>query len=74
LLQPRIPELRIRCNYPYRGTADGLVRSLRHRFSYQDYLGLELEVNQALLNGHKSFPPFLAGSLLETLKINLSSD
>jgi len=41
--------LRIRRNYPYRGCADGLTTALRRTFPARDYLGLEIEVNQALL-------------------------
>jgi predicted N-formylglutamate amidohydrolase len=38
--------LRVRRNYPYRGTADGLATSLRREWPPDAYLGLELEVNQ----------------------------
>ena len=40
------PDLTIRRNYPYRGTDDGLTRYLRCRFAADQYLGIELEVNQ----------------------------
>lgn len=40
------PELRIRRNYPYHGNADALVTSLRQRFPAENYLGIELEINQ----------------------------
>lgn len=43
------PQWRVRMNYPYRGTDDGLTASLRDIFSPRHYLGLELEVNQARL-------------------------
>lgn len=43
------PELRVRRNYPYRGTADGLTTWLRRRFPDRRYAGVELEMNQALL-------------------------
>lgn len=42
-------DLRIRRNYPYRGTGDGLTTTLRRRYLPAAYLGLELEMNQALL-------------------------
>ena len=45
-LQGASPELRVRRNQPYRGTADGLTTHLRRRFENRDYLGIELEVNQ----------------------------
>lgn len=41
--------LRIRLNQPYRGAADGLTTAMRKRFKPTAYLGIELEVNQALL-------------------------
>lgn len=40
--------LRVRKNYPYRGAADGLTTSLRREFPATSYLGIELEINQAL--------------------------
>jgi predicted N-formylglutamate amidohydrolase len=40
------PELTLRLNYPYRGTADGFTAYLRHRFPSTAYLGIEIEVNQ----------------------------
>lgn len=52
LLQKRLvseTKLRVRMNYPYRGTADGHTTALRHTFEGGDYIGIEVEVNQALL-------------------------
>ncbi|HWB79428.1 MAG TPA: N-formylglutamate amidohydrolase [Nannocystaceae bacterium] len=46
LMQP----LRVRMNYPYRGTSDGLSRWLRRAFPDRRYAGIELELNQALLD------------------------
>jgi predicted N-formylglutamate amidohydrolase len=40
------PRLRVRRNYPYRGSADGLTTSLRRRFAGRRYAGIELEVSQ----------------------------
>lgn len=51
LLRERVPGLRVRFNYPYRGTADGLNTWLRRRYPANAYLGIELEANQALLAG-----------------------
>ena len=42
------PDLRVRRNYPYRGNSDALVTALRNKFTPSDYLGIELEINQAL--------------------------
>ena len=49
LLRP----LRVRMNYPYRGTSDGLSRWLRRAFPDRRYAGIELELNQALLDDPK---------------------
>jgi predicted N-formylglutamate amidohydrolase len=44
------PELRIRFNYPYRGSADGLTTWLRRNYRQTRYLGIELELNQQLVD------------------------
>jgi predicted N-formylglutamate amidohydrolase len=40
--------MRVRCNAPYRGVSDGHVTALRQLFSRDQYVGIELEVNQSL--------------------------
>lgn len=40
---------RVRMNYPYRGTADGIVTAFRKRFAAHPYLGIELEINQSII-------------------------
>jgi predicted N-formylglutamate amidohydrolase len=40
--------VRVRLNYPYRGTADGLTKAFRQQFRASQYLGVELELNQRL--------------------------
>ena len=49
ILSELAPELRVRRNYPYRGVGDGFIPFLRRRFPARDYVGLQLEVNQARL-------------------------
>lgn len=46
-LRAHAPALKVRLNYPYRGTADGFTVYLRKRFPAERYLGIELEINQA---------------------------
>lgn len=46
LLKEHTPKLKTRLNYPYAGTADGLTTYLRRRFPMENYLGIELEINQ----------------------------
>lgn len=50
-LGQELPNVRIRRNYPYRGNADGLTTELRKRYGPRRYLGIELELNQALIGG-----------------------
>jgi predicted N-formylglutamate amidohydrolase len=45
----RAPGLRLRRNYPYQGRADGLTACLRRRHPDEAYVGIELEVNQGLV-------------------------
>jgi predicted N-formylglutamate amidohydrolase len=40
------PGYRVRFNYPYRGSSDGLTRSLREQMG-ESYAGIELELNHA---------------------------
>lgn len=50
LLAHEPPSYHVRMNYPYQGTSDGFTSSLRKRFSEHDYVGFELESNQALVS------------------------
>ena len=63
------PELRVRFNYPYSGAADGLTTALRRRYAGARYLGIELEINQALVGapGWRGFQRNVADSLRELL-------
>ena len=45
-LRQRQPELKLRRNYPYEGKGDGLTALLRKRHAPEQYVGIELEVNQ----------------------------
>ena len=45
------PLLRVKKNYPYKGSSDGLTTALRKKFAASRYVGIELEVNQALALG-----------------------
>jgi len=59
------PQLRVRRNYPYRGTTDGLPTHLRTVFSDTCYSGIELEVSQRLL---RDGSPRAARALIASLK------
>jgi predicted N-formylglutamate amidohydrolase len=49
LLEGYAPGLRVRRNYPYRGSSDGLTTSLRKLHPDSDYLGVEFEFNHGVL-------------------------
>lgn len=57
ILEARPPALRVRLNYPYRGTADGFTVHLRRRFG-DAYLGIELEINQRHTRSPGHWAPF----------------
>lgn len=63
------PSLRVRYNYPYSGAADGLSTWLRRRHPQTGYLGIELEINQALVGAKhwRGFQEDVAESLRELL-------
>jgi predicted N-formylglutamate amidohydrolase len=58
--------LRVRRNYPYRGTDDGFTTYLRCRFDEACYVGIELEVNQRFPLGNGRRWRALRRHLIET--------
>lgn len=40
------PRFKVRRNYPYAGKSDGFCTGLRRQFAPEDYVGVELEINQ----------------------------
>lgn len=67
-LGTQIGELRVRRNYPYVGKGDGLTSYLRQRFPSNTYIGIELEVNQAIVFGSSERWAAVRNALVETLK------
>jgi predicted N-formylglutamate amidohydrolase len=49
-LRARMPAMRVRRNYPYRGNGDGLTAHLRRLWPADRYLGIEVEINQAIVH------------------------
>jgi predicted N-formylglutamate amidohydrolase len=66
-LKALLPELRVRMNYPYRGTGDGLTTHLRRCYGKR-YAGIELEVNQRWPLSEKHQWPRLQGELAKSLE------
>src|SRR5688572_25413972 len=52
-LEQALPDLTIKFNEPYKGTDDGFTTYLRTKFDDQEYLGIEIEVNQKYLETEK---------------------
>ena len=72
LLLQQTPAYRVRMNYPYNGNSDGFTTALRKRYSEHDYLGFELECNQALFESKDSTSELacvLSSSLQELLQL-----
>ncbi|MBX3463954.1 MAG: N-formylglutamate amidohydrolase [Planctomycetes bacterium] len=69
ILHERLPTLRVRRNYPYRGNSDGLTTWMRRLHPPSRYLGVELEINQALVAaaGWPRLQTGIAASLHELL-------
>ncbi|MBA2648909.1 MAG: N-formylglutamate amidohydrolase [Legionella sp.] len=56
-LKNTAPDLRVRRNYPYQGISDGFTVALRKLFNDPNYIGIELEINQALVVHEQTFLP-----------------
>ena len=61
------PRLRVRRNYPYRGSDDGLTTHLRRLHSGTQYSGIEIEVNQKHPSGNGRAWRALRKLLISTL-------
>ncbi|RFF32712.1 N-formylglutamate amidohydrolase [Wenzhouxiangella sediminis] len=59
-ISSRLPDLRVRMNVPYRGTANGLGQQHRRVFGPDRLVTIELEVNQALVDA-EDWPGTKAG-------------
>jgi predicted N-formylglutamate amidohydrolase len=68
------PELRVRRNYPYAGKNDGLTSDLRLRHPPDVYVGVELEINQALVIGTGRRWARLRATVIESLRSVLASE
>ncbi|WP_019215144.1 N-formylglutamate amidohydrolase [Legionella tunisiensis] len=64
-------QLRTRLNYPYLGINDGFTRALRKQFPDENYAGIEVESNQALVQDEKTLTQ-LTDALTTTLKVLLN--
>jgi len=63
------PGWRVRCNYPYRGSDDGLTRHLRTLFPQRRYSGVELELNSAIVRSGARAWREARSTVIEALRI-----
>ena len=71
-LYEALPHLRVRRNYPYSGKDDGLIPYLRGRFQCSAYLGIEIEINQAIVVGAPRRWAELRSAMIESLRVALA--
>lgn len=62
----------LRLNYPYKGYTDGFTTYLRKIFNHDQYLGIEIEINQKYAVNN-SFPNELLNSLCDALKVAINN-
>jgi predicted N-formylglutamate amidohydrolase len=67
-LSSRAPWLRVRRNYPYRGTGDGLAAHLRRSMPRGAYVGIELEINQGIVHAGRRQLAELCAVLCDALR------
>ena len=61
-------ELRVRRNYPYQGKNDGLASAMRRCFTPSQYVGIEIELNQALVRAQPRLWRHLRRAVVTTLE------
>jgi hypothetical protein len=67
------PQWRVRRNYPYRGKDDGFMPYLRGKYRSTAYVGIEVEVNQAIVLGPSRRWIELRKAVLTSLRVALAS-
>ena len=72
-LEQTVPRLRVRRNYPYAGTDDGFMPFLRSRFRPATYVGVEIEINQALVIGAPRRWAALRAAIVDSLRAALAA-
>lgn len=66
-------KFKLRFNYPYLGISDGFTTALRKKYPEDSYIGLELEINQALIQENET-RAHLACVLAKTLRSAQNKD
>ncbi len=68
------PNLKIRRNYPYTGKSDGFTAYLRRQFEPENYVGIELEINQKHVFDGKRQWQSLRDTIIHSLMEALNTD
>jgi len=63
----RVPMIRVRRNYPMRGTREGITQSLRREYPADRYLGIELQMNQAWCARELSISRHVLDGIIDSL-------
>ena len=71
-LHEALPHLRVRRNYPYSGKDDGFIPFLRGRFRPSAYIGIEIEINQAIVVGAPRGWAELRSAIIESLRATVA--
>ncbi|MEO8441957.1 MAG: N-formylglutamate amidohydrolase [Betaproteobacteria bacterium] len=71
-LERAMPHLQVRRNYPYAGKGDGLTRHLRSRYRPAAYIGIEIEINQAIVAGPSRRWNALRAAIINALRAALA--
>ena len=72
-LREALPHLRVRRNYPYSGRDDGFIPYLRGRFRPSAYIGIEIEINQAIVVGPPRDWTALRAAIVESLRATVAA-
>jgi predicted N-formylglutamate amidohydrolase len=67
------PALRVRRNYPYEGKNDGFTSHLRRSHAPAAYVGVEIEINQAIVIGPPRHWAATRAALITSLRMALAS-
>ncbi|NDK54395.1 N-formylglutamate amidohydrolase [Pontibacter fetidus] len=71
-LQNCAEDIVVRFNYPYLGIADGFPTYLRRKFTDEQYIGVELEVNQKFVQTDEARWEYLKRAIYTSLEATLS--
>jgi predicted N-formylglutamate amidohydrolase len=68
-LNKQAPQYKIRLNYPYSGISDGFTSALRKQYPGENYVGIEVESNQALTRDAKNLDILKNNVTISLLKL-----